>query len=170
MRHLVLGALYAVAGAAFLLGAASLLTTPEVIRNNEAFRSGDLATAIQWVESERAALGVLPSEERFNAWMLTRGWENRAIFYKTTGSLEAEDCSFEDIQPGSYGIAMWRGDWNECYAAWKNAYSFDHTLRDNIAFAIAMMLVGAGAVIAGRRMKDMFVQSPNSSLEQSRDG
>jgi hypothetical protein len=154
--------------AGVLLLAASvffLAITPDTLRGNEHFKEGDLRNVIGFVEETRQSAGRIPTEAEFEGWKATQGWENRAIFLQTAGPMKSEDCPFGEVPAGSYGITMWRGDWNECYAEWERSYSFDGALGTNLRAAaifagLAMLAFGVAAWLVR--------QTPNNSPQARR--
>ena len=150
-------------GAALLaVGIFIAAITPETLRGNERLRSGDIRSVIDFIEATQQSIDRPPSETEFEEWKAARGWDNRAIFLQTTGSMRSEDCTFGEIPAGSYGVTMWRGEWNECYSGWERAYSFDETLDTNmravaVCGSLALLALLISAWLARR-------QPPNSSF------
>ena len=82
--------------------------TPSSLNNNMAFKQREFSPAIDYVETFRRKSGRLPSVSEFEAWKVTKGRENQALFLETAGSLSCDDYSFGVIPQGGYGISVWR--------------------------------------------------------------
>ncbi len=126
----------------FLWGAFIFAITPGTIAKNKEFKVSGFLPTIQFVALHKEKFGKLPSTAQFEDWKLQQGWENRALFLDFNGSLKSEDCPFGTIPSGSYGITVWRGEWNECYASWLDEYSFDDTKGSNIKAMLVFFAIG----------------------------
>jgi hypothetical protein len=126
----------------FLWGAFIFASTPGMIAKDKEFKASGFLPTIQFVALHKEKFGTLPNKSQFDNWKLQQGWENRALFLEFSGNLESDDCPFGAIPPGSYGITVWRGEWNECYASWLNKYSFDDTKSTNIKAMLVFCLTG----------------------------
>ena len=134
-------------------------TTPEMLRGNARFKAGDISHAIEFVESTKKSRRTLPTQAEFREWKLSRGWDNRALFLETTGSMRSEDCPFGEIPKGSYGISMWRGEWFECYSGWSSSYSFDDSLAVNIRAISISLFLSAIAYLASLFVRRLTTRS-----------
>ncbi len=131
----------------FLCGAFVYSTTPGSIAKNKEFKASSFIPTIQFVTAYKQKFGTLPTNAQFEDWKLVHGWDNRALFLETSGSLKSEDCPFGTIPAGSYGVTVWRGEWYECYASWFDEYSFDGTKAVNIKAMLVLFLVGAALLL-----------------------
>ena len=126
-----------------LYGVFIWLLTPQMVADNKRHKEESFLPTIGFVENYKREFGALPTEAQFNKWKVDKDWENRALFLQTTGSLKAEDCPFGSIPQGSYGISVWRGEWFECYASWRNEYSFGDAKTKNTNAMLLFFAIGA---------------------------
>jgi hypothetical protein len=127
----------------FLYGIFIWSLTPQMVADNKRHKAEDFGPTITFVENYKREFGALPTEAQFNKWKIDTDQENRALFLQTTGSLKAEDCPFGSVPQGAYGISVWRGEWFECYASWRDEYSFGDAKATNFKAMLVFFSIGA---------------------------